>query len=106
MLGHEESLTTVVDNGNALRIHRPNGYKLSPVKVMKNIGTPSTSLDTEQMDVRNTEINTSLSDLSTASGVEGSETGPYMEQCHPETEQAREVTYHTEREISYDGGSI
>ena len=32
--------------------------------------------------------------------VEGSETGPYMEQCHSETEQVSEITHHTEREIA------
>ena len=58
------------------------------------------------MDVSNTKISNPLGDMFSTTGVEGSETGPYKEQCHPETEQAREVTYHTEREISYDGGSI
>lgn len=38
MLHHEESLTTVVNNGDALRIHGQDRYRFSPVKVLKNIG--------------------------------------------------------------------
>ena len=48
----------------------------------------------------NTKINTSLSDMSTNTDVEGSKAGPYMEQCHHETRQVREITHHTEGEIA------
>ena len=97
MLQHEESITTVVDIGNALRIHRPDGYRFSPVKVLKNIGMPSTSLDTEQMAVSDTEINTSLSNMSISTGTEGSETDPYMEQCYNVAREKRETSVYMEQ---------
>ena len=78
ILQHEGSLATVVDRGDVIRIHRPDGYRFSTASVLENIGMLSTSLDTERMDVSDTKINTSLSDVSTINGGEGGETGPYM----------------------------
>ena len=69
----------MVDNGDALRIKRPDGYRFSMIKAPENIGMLSTYLDTERANVSYTKINTSLSDMSTTTGGEGSETGPYVE---------------------------
>ena len=95
---HKGILATVVDKGDVPRIHRPDGYKFSTASVLENIGILSTSLDTERADVSDTKINTSLSDVSTITGGAGSETGPYMEQCHPETKQVRGTINHIEGE--------
>ena len=45
-LQHEGSPTAVVDHDAVLRIHRPDGYKISPALVLKNTRTVSISLDT------------------------------------------------------------
>ena len=99
-LQNEESLATVVDDGDALRIHRLDRYRFSTVKVRENTRMLSISLDTERMTVRNTKINASLCAMSTTTGVERSETGPNMEQCYPKTEQVCEITNYTEGGIT------
>ena len=96
MVQHEESFTTVVDNGDAPSIQRLYGYRLNPVKVMKNIGMPSTYLDTKQMAASDTEINTSLRNMSITTSTEGSGTDPYMEQCYDVAREKRETGVYME----------
>ena len=70
MLQDEGSPTTVLDSDDVPKTHRRDGYNTA--QVLKNIRMQSISIYTERMDVSNAKISTSLSDMVTTAGVEGS----------------------------------